>query len=521
MSTLISAAAVQTAAGRLGDSVLIDNDLVVAVGERSELGAQAKAEYRYEDAVILPGLRDSHFHPVGYTAALNGTTLGGIVDLAEMREVLGAAAARIAPGDALIATRFDDTAVAERRLPTRADLDRATGAMPTLVHRYCGHVAIANTVALVEAGIDATTADPTGGVIDRDDNGVPTGVLRETAIDLVSRHLNAGFKLAPRDVVDAMTLLAGIGLTSIGAMLGLGDGPWASFGDEVETLAAAADDLPIRLHVYVIAHAIDDLHEARRRIERAGPRLRWAGVKIFADGSLGGHTAAMDAPFSDAPGETGTLRLTPDDLELASASLHAGGMVAIHAIGDRANTTVLNHFETIIKMGAPPGRLRLEHASVLNPADVERIGRMGIVTSVQPAFLGSEVDWLEDRVGPDRLPFTYPLRSLQRAGATLAGGSDCPVESPNPFAGMALAIDRAGIVVEEGLEPAAALGLYTQTTALQEPAPLATGSPADLIVVDRNPVEVTPDELRETRVLGTFVDGAEVEVDRTRPYWVD
>jgi predicted amidohydrolase YtcJ len=146
---------------------------------------------------------------------------------------------------------------------------------------------------------------------------------------------------------------------------------------------------------------------------------------------------------------------------------------------------------------------------------------MGIVTSVQPAFLGSEVDWLEDRVGPDRLPFTYPLRSLQRAGATLAGGSDCPVESPNPFAGMALAIDRAGIVVEEGLEPAAALGLFTQATALQEPAPLATGSPADLIVVDRNPVEVTPDELRETRVLGTFVDGAEVEVERTRPYWVD
>ena len=520
MSMLISADAVQTAAGRLGDSVLVDNDLVVAVGERSELEARAKAEYHYEDAVILPGLRDSHFHPVGYTAALNGTTLGGIVDFAEMREVLGTAAARIAPGDALIATRFDHTAVTERRLPTRADLDRATGAIPTLVHRYCGHVAVVNTAALVAAGIDATTPDPTGGAIDRD-NGVPTGVLRETAIDLVSPHLNAGFKPAPRDVVDAMTLLAGIGLTSIGAMLGLGGGPWASFGDEVETLAAAADDLPIRLHLYVIAHSIDDLHEARLRIEHAGPRLRWAGVKIFADGSLGGHTAAMDAPFPDAPGETGTLRLTPDDLELAKASLHAGGMVAIHAIGDRANTTVLNHFETIIQMGAPPGMLRLEHASVLHPADVERIGRMGIVTSVQPAFLGSEVDWLEDRVGSDRLPFTYPLRSLQRAGATLAGGSDCPVESPNPFAGMALAIDRAGIVVEEGLGPAAALGLFTQATALQEPAPLATGSPADLIVVDRNPVEVTPDELRETRVLGTFVDGAEVKVDRTRPYWVD
>jgi len=196
-------------------------------------------------------------------------------------------------------------------------------------------------------------------------------------------------------------------------------------------------------------------------------------------------------------------------------------MVAIHAIGDRANTTVLDHYETIIQRGASPERLRLEHASVLNPADVERIGQMGIVASVQPAFLGSEVDWLEERVGSDRLPFTYPFRSLQRAGATLAGGSDCPVESPNPFAGMALAIDRAGIVVEEGLDPAAALGLFTQATALQEPAPLAAGSPADLIVVDRNPVEVTPDELRETQVLGTFVDGAEIEVDRTRPYWVE
>ena len=230
----------------------------------------------------------------------------------------------------------------------------------------------------------------------------------------------------------------------------------------------------------------------------------------------------MHDPFADATDETGTMRLTTDDLALAGAALDLGGMVAIHAIGDRANTAVLDYFETLVASGVDPRRLRIEHASVLTAKDLQRIGRLGIIASVQPAFIGSETTWLGERVGEDRLRLTYPFASLLAAGATLAGGSDSPVESPDPFAGMALARDRAGLVVEESLNAAAALGLFTNggSKALGEPPPLAVGSPADLVVVDRDPLTASADELRETAVVATVIDGVEVSVDRSHPVWV-
>ena len=522
MTTLFSAAEVQTAGGPLGDSVLVDGGRVAAVGSRQELAPHAGAEHRHEGATIIPGLRDAHIHPVGYAAALTGVTLDAISDLAGMGGVLREAATRLPQGAPLIVTRFDDHAVAEGRLPTRKDLDEAVGDRPTLVHRYCGHIAIANTAALTAAGVDAETRDPQGGSLDRDPDGTPTGVLRETAIDLVTAHIEDTATPEPRQVLDAVTRLAGLGITSIGGMLGLGDGPWSSLGDEVDTMVSISDDLPITVHALVITRSADALIEARHRIDTAGARLRWAGLKLFADGSLGGQTAAMHAPFADADSETGTMRLTDSDLDLAGIALEEGGMVAIHAIGDRANSVVLDAFATLIDSGAPPDRLRLEHASVLTPADVDRIGALGITTSVQPAFLGSEASWLGTRVGQDRLPNSYPFASLQAAGANLAAGSDSPVESPDPFAGMALARDRAGLTPEESLDPASALGMFTDggAVALGEPVPLAIGSPADLVVVDRNPMLATPDELRDTAVLATIVDGVEVPVDRTQPVWV-
>ena len=502
-------------------SVLEADGRVIAVGRPEDLAAQADKVRKYE-GFIIPGLRDAHIHPVGYAAALNGTTLGHIGDLAEMTSVLRSAAETLPADIALVAIRFDDAAVAERRLPTRSDPDEAVPDRPMLIHRYCGHIAMANSAALTAAGVDASTPDPEGGSLDRDNDGTPTGVLRETAIGLVSPHLEARIKPSPQQLIDAMHGLAGLGITSIGGMLGLGDGPWASLGDEVEAMVEISEDLPIRVYALVIARDTATLADARSRIYAAGDRLRWIGLKLFADGSLGGHTAAMHDPFTDAIDETGTMRLTTDDLALADAALDMGGMAAIHAIGDRANAAVLDYFEPLVASGVDPRRLRLEHASVLTASDVRRIGRLGIIASVQPAFIGSETSWLGTRVGAERLSLTYPFASLLAAGATLAGGSDSPVESPDPFGGMALARDRAGLNPAESLDADAALRLFTYggSAALGEPPPLAVGSPADLVVVDRDPLQATADELRDTEVLATIVDGEEVPVDRNQPVWV-
>ena len=381
---------------------------------------------------------------------------------------------------------------------------------------------MANTAALALAGVDAATPDPTGGRIDRDPDGTPNGILRETAIDLVAPLLDASDLVDPNALASALRGLAGLGLTSIGAMLGLGDGPWASLGDEVSTMLATSNQLPIRVHAYVIATSTGALTDAADRLADAGPRLRWLGLKLFADGSLGGHTAAMFEAFTDRPDERGTLRLNERDASLARSTLDLGGDVAVHAIGDRACGATLDLFATLIAEGADARRLRIEHASVLSPSDLARIGELGVAACVQPAFLGSETSWLERRVGKDRLERTYPFASLERNGVTLAGSSDCPVEPPHPLRGMALARDRAGMVPGESLSAERALALFTTGPAqvLGEPEPLAIGSPCDLVALDRDPVTCSPDELREAEVLETWVDGEAVPVDRDRPVWV-
>jgi hypothetical protein len=498
------------------NAILVDGADVTAVGTHHDLVGAAGEVVSYDGATLMAGLRDAHLHPVPYTALLGGANLKTARSLAEVADRLRGAAAR-SPGP-VVAMRLDDEALADRRLPTREDLDAAVADRPVLVHRVCGHIAVANSAALALAGIDTATPDPEGGIIDRGEAGVPTGVLRETAIEIASRALAGTAQVAEDDVLAALGGLTSLGLTSIGAMVRTGDGPWASLGDEVELLASIAGRVPLRIHGFTIADDEAELSYGRRLLTGAGPLVRWAGLKRFADGGLGGHTAAMSEPFADEPTNRGTLRLGGHDEDLARACLAAGGAVAIHAIGDLACSRVIDLFE---RVGAPKGRVRLEHASVITREDVARMARLGVVACVQPSFLGSESGWLEARVGPDRMALTYPFASMQAAGVVLAGGSDCPVETPDPWSGMALARDRAGLVPEERLDAASALDLFTAgaARALGEQPPLRPGSPADVIAVDRDPLTSTPDELRATRVEAVWIAGTELEIDASAVTW--
>jgi len=488
----------------------------MALGDVDSLRSPSATEIRFPGATIIPGLRDAHMHPVGYTAALERPSLKPASDFAEISDILADALRSQAPETALTALRLDDESLVELRLPDRHLLDAVSSDTPILIMRYCGHVAIANTAALELAGIDRTTVDPTGGVIDRDDRGDPTGVLRETAFEPVTRALRPlAPPITPDHIVEALIALASTGLTGVGAMAATDSGLWGGASSELDVLLEAATRSPITLKVMVIAPSPRSLRSAAERIAAAGPRVAFTGVKMFSDGSLGGHTAAMHEPFTDKPDETGTDRLDPAWAEdMAGAALDLGGRVAIHAIGDRANDGVLDLMERLIDGGADPAKLRIEHASVLTESDIARFGRLGVTASIQPAFIASETGWLEKRVGPDRILRTYPFRSLADAGTPLAGGSDSPVEPPHPLHGMAAARDRLGLVPEEALTPEEALRLFTESAgaAIGEETTLAPNAPANLTILDVDPISATPDELRAARIVGTWVEGAEVKI---------
>jgi predicted amidohydrolase YtcJ len=520
---LIVADRIRRADGIAGDALLISDDRVVAAGQAADLRRPDLHEDSFPGSVITAGLRDAHMHPVPYAMSLTRPTLKKATDLDEVLALIRDAAAPLPPGAPLIAIRLDDEGLEELRLPTRRELDLAVDDRPVLVYRYCGHIAVGNTMALETAGIGSVAVDPIGGSLDRDEFGLPNGILRETAIEPVAAALSdRSSDPDPEALLAAMHGLVGLGITSLGAILAVGTGPWCDTGNELQAMLAIADRLPLKVSALVIARDSAQLEQAAADIRAAGPHLRFLGVKEFADGSLGGHTAAMKDPYADRPDEYGTLRLDSAAVGgRARTALRLGGKVAIHAIGDVANARVLDLFNELLAEGADPADLRVEHASILDADLTDRFATSGVTASVQPAFMTSEAGWLEKRLGSERLTNAYPLASLVAAGVPLAGGSDCPVEPPHPLWGIAAARDRGGLVPEQALSGGPAFSLFTDDAAraMGEPKPLAIGSPADFVVLDRDPVESTPDELRNTRVLATWINGQPVAFPNDPVTW--
>ena len=519
---VIAAEAVVTGGGVVGDAIGVDGGVIVAVGDRSQLLTAGATLIDHPGGYLMPGFRDAHLHAVPYAALLAGCSLKNASSIDDLIARLSAHASRVSDEKPVVATRFDDEHLAERRLPTRDDLDRAVPDRPAVIYRYCGHVAVANSAALAASGIGAAAADPPGGSIDRGADGRPTGVLRETAAGLIAPALARGGALEPGALIHGLHRLADLGITSVGAMMGYGEQPSERLEAEIDLWRSVAADLPVRVAGITITDDPELLRHAAESLNSAGERLRWLGVKRFADGSLGGHTASMTTPFSDQE-TTGTYRLTDADERIAREALGLGGMVAIHAIGDQAIDGVLDLYERLMSDGASAGSLRIEHASIMRPDQIARCASMGVTACVQPAFLASEADWVADRVGGDRIGWIYPFRSMRDAGIPLAGSSDCPVEPPHPVWGMAAAVDRHGISEAEALRPSEALDLFTSgsAAALRELPPLGVGAPADVVVVDRNITTASAESIHDTAILATYVGGVAIEREPDQPSWVD
>ncbi|HET7342818.1 MAG TPA: amidohydrolase, partial [Methylomirabilota bacterium] len=327
------------------------------------------------------------------------------------------------------------------RMPGKASLDCVAPAHPVALVRIDGHATWANSAALRAAGIDRATPDPAGGVIVRDAHGEPTGLLVDTAQRLLQGvEPRPGDEQFDRAVAECVADCLASGLTGIHEM-----------GAELYALASYRRLLergrfPLRNYVAVAGRSRSTWEHYRERGPEAlgDGRLVIGALKLMADGALGSRGAALHDEYCDDPGNRGLVLMPGEEIERLTLEAGARGFqVCVHAIGDRANTLVLDAFErALARAPRPDHRLRVEHAQILTERDLPRFARLGVLPSMQATHCTSDMAWAGERLGPERLPGAYAWRSLLATGVVIAGGSDFPVESPNPFHGIHAAVTR-------------------------------------------------------------------------------
>ena len=472
--------------------------------------------------VVMPGLIDSHAHVVSVGFAAMTLDLADTRSLAEALTRIAAYAKAHPDRQWILGRGWNQELWAERRYPTAAELDAVVPGRPVWLGRVDGHAGWANSRALSIAGVSAATRDPAGGKIERvaprgPGAGKPAGVLIDNAQELVAKAVPPP---RPEDRDYAFALAQDIffshGVTAATDM-GTGIEDW-------QTYRRAGDTGRLRMRVMAYASGIDSMV----LIGGTGPtpwlyddRLRLNGIKLYADGALGSRGASLKAPYSDAAAAKG-LRVTADTplKNLMSRAALDRFQVAVHAIGDEANGAVLGAIEELAPTYGGDRRWRIEHAQIVDPADIPRFGRHGIIASMQPVHQTSDRLMAEKRLGPNRLKGAYAWKSIQATGARLAFGSDAPVEIADPFAGMAAAISRQG---PDGAPPGGwqpqervtreeALAAYTVNGAYAGFAEgrfgrLVVGERADFIMIDRDPLLSSPADLAQTKVSRVYVGG--------------
>ena len=503
------------------EAMAIGAGKVVAVGTTADITRLAGPNTLLRDldststsTFIFPGFNDAHVHLGSAGRTKLNVDLTGVKSLADMLAKVQTFANDAPAGHWLTGGNWDHTLWAQKKLPTRQDLDKVTGGHPTFLDRIDGHIAIANSAALIDAGITSKTVPPQGGAIDLDPSGEPTGILRESAQNMVYKVIpppshderRRGDELA---IADALAH----GVTSVQDF-----SDWDDFliYEELEK----EGKLSLRITEWLPFNApLDDLIKMRAHHDANDPMLHTGFLKGFMDGSLGSRTAALKTPYSDDPGNTGLPQYTQDQLnKMAVERAKAGFQLGFHAIGDKAAAMALNAY-------AQPGisttaRNRIEHAQVVDPADIPRFKKLGVIASMQPSHLLTDMNWAQDRLGPQRAAYSYAWKAFLDAGVPLAFGTDYPVEPITPLRGLYAACTRKNQAGDKEYFPAnklsrgQALYAYTQGSAYAEFAEkhkgkLAPGHDADFILVEMNIYEVGAPALLYAHFLETYVAGQE------------
>jgi predicted amidohydrolase YtcJ len=513
------------AAFQIVEAMAVRDEKIVAVGSNAEIEKLAGPQTKRIDLqgrTVIPGLIDTHTHALNWARSVIRDELDlsypKVSKMDDVTKAIVGRAAKIKPGEWILGTSWDDAKLAERRYIMRHDLDAVSASNPVYLLHVSGHLAAVNTAALKLAGITAQTPDPQGGVIEKDAQGQPTGILKDTAMGLVDHVLPVQTR---EDSIKAVAYLsqaaAQVGLTTVHDI--------ALFPEDFSVYQEAYRRglLKIRVHMAPLVSRPQDVERIKAMGVHTGfgdAHLKFGPIKIFSDGGMGARTIAIyPPPLQNEPQNFGLLLWKSEDLEKTQQQLAAlGWQLATHAIGDRAIDQVLDSYAKVAQLY--PGRdlrNRVIHCGVATPAIQKRLKALNVLVDDNPPFIYWIGSWFE-KYGPERVRWSYPAKSYFDNGIIVSGGSDVYVTPISPWWGIWAAVVRREqksgqvLVPEERITVRQALQMYTLNGAYagfeeKIKGSLEVGKLADFVVLDRNLLEVPSDELKDVKVLATFVGG--------------
>jgi predicted amidohydrolase YtcJ len=503
-------------------AVAVIGDAIARVGTDREIDGLRGPDTVIRDLggkLVLPGFNDSHLHFVDAGRNLLSVKLRDADSPEELAKRIGDFARNLPKGEWILGGDWDHERWQGTPLPTRQLIDPVTPDNPVLVNRLDGHMSLANSLALKLAGVSRNTRDPEGGAVVRDSSGEPTGVLKDAAAGLVDRVIPPPSPEQRRkEILAALAEARSNGVTSIQDITPAPD--FAAY-----QALEQSGELTVRIYCRTAIADYRQLADPGIRAVFGSRWLRLGSLKGFADGSLGSTTALFFSPYDDAPGTTGlpAPEMFPEGnmKKLVSAGDAAHLQVTVHAIGDKANNTMLSIYEEVEKENPQwDRRFRIEHAQHLLASDIPRFSQLGVIAAMQPYHLIDDGRWAEKRIGKERCKTTYAFRSLLDAGARVAFGSDWPVAPISPIMGIYAAVTRrtldgknpGGWIPEQKISVAEAVKAYTWTSAYAEFAEnvkgtISLGKLADFVVLSSDIFSVQPEQIEKAEVVYTIVGG--------------
>jgi predicted amidohydrolase YtcJ len=507
------------------EAVGVIGDRIVATGNRRIVEDALPRAFRVLDlagGVCLPGFNEAHNHMIGFGTALGHVEAGfpAVRSIEDIKRNVAERARTVPPGTWIQGRGYDDNKLDERRHPDRRDLDDAAPDHPVIIVNGSGHLSAVNSLALRLAGIDQNTSDPQGGHIVRDERGEATGVLHETAQQLVRAVI------PPPTLDDHIAALARCNDAYVAAGITSSQDAGSSTPEHVAAYQHAVREgkLKLRTSMMIRENLLPQVTGLGIKQGLGDDRLRVGPIKMFIDGSLIGRTAAVSQPFLEDPRDdnTGLTMMPQEDLDEYVWQAHAAGyQIAIHAIGDRGIEMVLDAYQKALDtLPRADHRHRIEHCGILRPDLIDRIAAMKVLAVSQPIFITEYGDGFIRHLGMNRVQLTYPFRSLLDAGITLVFSSDCPVSSFEPLKSIEVSVtERTGTgksyALEEAITVDEALPLYTVAGAYStfeehRKGQIRNSMLADFVILGDDPRHVEPEAISQVPVRQTIIGGETV-----------